>query len=78
MPYLRNAEVKSGSFFTRGNLIFACRDFREVVAIFVESILAAALFRAVGENGILIKGKKLTDYFRGYFLRKQRQLSHFW
>lgn len=64
LPYLRNAEIKSGSFFTRDNLIFACRDFREVVAMFVEHILATALFRAVGENAILIKGKKLTDYFR--------------
>lgn len=35
------------------------------MAIFVESILVTALFRAVGENGLLIKGKKLKDYFRG-------------
>lgn len=38
LPYLRNAEINRGSFSTRGDLIFASSDFREVVATFVEKL----------------------------------------
>lgn len=56
-PHFRNGETKVNVL--RGNLILACKDFREEVTMDVENVLATAVFRVVGENGFWVKEKTL-------------------